>query len=608
MEDNKNKTAEIVERYKQRVALEEAIQNMAHAQARVIAKKKFNTSNVDVIRKIAAKVTPSIRAKVTNHDHNSFFKGTPIKNKGQEEYAESVNARFNEAFPLLEFPQYDTSNAVGQKVDKPIASGKTNQTVMTAGTKKSRKSGIVHYNKFSEECECESPTYKAIKKKSKKSGIDEEVLGEVYDRGMEAWSEETGVTQQQYAFARVNSFINKGKTFYNEDADLQEKTMKGDDPCWKGYEMVGTKKKGGKEVPNCVPVKEEKEDDDDDVTSGSTTLEKLAKKHNVHLDDMRKALKAGIRVEMEHTTNRETAAKIALVHLKERPDYYQKLKKVEESNTDEREDVQSISRPQAGKRGGIKNVERKPKEKLATDPDSAHNREQNIKKKVIESKEPKGNSQNDPSKRLQGTDSLVKAYKKDTPLAESLNESFSMAFDYQGKPTLAPTARDLMMQAQGGFAHHNDVQDVMEVTSIKKELEAAFQATVLEEDKEELAISYEKLTVMVAEAFQTIEKIKSANIERDAWSQAEILKLERYIESVAAYLNNMEEEVKAADRQGEVIPAHKRIITDPASGRQSVVNVPGFTRSAPTEKKIIKSGNIHDGKPKTSKGLPLGPA
>jgi hypothetical protein len=27
-------------------------------------------------------------------------------------------------------------------------------------------------------------------------------------------------------------------------------------PCWKGYEMVGTKNKNGKEVPNCVPVKE----------------------------------------------------------------------------------------------------------------------------------------------------------------------------------------------------------------------------------------------------------------------------------------------------------------------------------------------------------------
>ena len=26
------------------------------------------------------------------------------------------------------------------------------------------------------------------------------------------------------------------------------------DPCWKGYEMVGMKKKGGRKVPNCVPV------------------------------------------------------------------------------------------------------------------------------------------------------------------------------------------------------------------------------------------------------------------------------------------------------------------------------------------------------------------
>jgi len=29
--------------------------------------------------------------------------------------------------------------------------------------------------------------------------------------------------------------------------------MKGDNPCWSGYEMVGTKMKDGKEVPNCVP-------------------------------------------------------------------------------------------------------------------------------------------------------------------------------------------------------------------------------------------------------------------------------------------------------------------------------------------------------------------
>ena len=26
-------------------------------------------------------------------------------------------------------------------------------------------------------------------------------------------------------------------------------------PCWKGYEMIGMKTKGGRKVPNCVPKK-----------------------------------------------------------------------------------------------------------------------------------------------------------------------------------------------------------------------------------------------------------------------------------------------------------------------------------------------------------------
>ena len=33
-------------------------------------------------------------------------------------------------------------------------------------------------------------------------------------------------------------------------------TEKKDNPCWKGYEMVGTKMKNGKKVPNCVPIDE----------------------------------------------------------------------------------------------------------------------------------------------------------------------------------------------------------------------------------------------------------------------------------------------------------------------------------------------------------------
>jgi hypothetical protein len=55
----------------------------------------------------------------------------------------------------------------------------------------------------------------------------------------------------------------------------EEKKMKGDDPCWDTHEMIGMKKgKGGKPVPNCVPVSEEgdpsKAIPGDTVTGGSS--------------------------------------------------------------------------------------------------------------------------------------------------------------------------------------------------------------------------------------------------------------------------------------------------------------------------------------------------
>ena len=47
------------------------------------------------------------------------------------------------------------------------------------------------------------------------------------------------------------------KSFKAFIAEGENKQVKGGDPCWSGYEMVGKKKKNGKEVPNCVPVREE---------------------------------------------------------------------------------------------------------------------------------------------------------------------------------------------------------------------------------------------------------------------------------------------------------------------------------------------------------------
>ena len=66
---------------------------------------------------------------------------------------------------------------------------------------------------------------KGLVTKSEKSGIAYGILKKVYDRGMAAWKtgHRPGTTPQQWAFARVNSFITGGKTRTTADADLWAK-------------------------------------------------------------------------------------------------------------------------------------------------------------------------------------------------------------------------------------------------------------------------------------------------------------------------------------------------------------------------------------------------
>jgi hypothetical protein len=71
-----------------------------------------------------------------------------------------------------------------------------------------------------------SEEIEGLKKKAEKSGIAYGILKKVYDRGMAAWKSghRPGATPQQWAFARVNSFITKGKgTWGGADKDLASK-------------------------------------------------------------------------------------------------------------------------------------------------------------------------------------------------------------------------------------------------------------------------------------------------------------------------------------------------------------------------------------------------
>jgi len=59
------------------------------------------------------------------------------------------------------------------------------------------------------------------------------------------------------------------------------------------------------------------------------TVNSVARKHGVDVDTICRQLAKGIKVELEHTSDREIAKEIAMDHLGEKPDYYDRLEQAE---------------------------------------------------------------------------------------------------------------------------------------------------------------------------------------------------------------------------------------------------------------------------------------
>lgn len=73
-----------------------------------------------------------------------------------------------------------------------------------------------------------SPVRKALKKKSDQTGFPQGILTQVWKRGYAAWKtgHVPGTTPQQWAMARVNSFVTGGKTTKMHDKKLYQQAKK----------------------------------------------------------------------------------------------------------------------------------------------------------------------------------------------------------------------------------------------------------------------------------------------------------------------------------------------------------------------------------------------
>lgn len=221
---------------KHRLASDEKIKSRAMVAARNIVKKRFAArkgvdyatlstpekiqvdrivdKKIQLVKKIASRLLPSMR-KAEATRLQSFMKGAALKdittpNPAAQGIMPKMTA--NESFEqvIADFESHSENDLI--KIIEAMI--KEDNTPFTAQLQKMLEA-ILPKDAISE----------SLQKKAAKSGIEFSTLHEVYTRGLNDWKPIGKMTQEQYAFSRVNSYISAGKA-YKVDSDLhEEKTL-----------------------------------------------------------------------------------------------------------------------------------------------------------------------------------------------------------------------------------------------------------------------------------------------------------------------------------------------------------------------------------------------
>ena len=72
------------------------------------------------------------------------------------------------------------------------------------------------------------PNAHSLESKSQVTGVPLKYITQVYNRGMAAWrtGHRPGATEQQWGYARVHSFLLRGKTYHTTDSDIAKDAIK----------------------------------------------------------------------------------------------------------------------------------------------------------------------------------------------------------------------------------------------------------------------------------------------------------------------------------------------------------------------------------------------
>jgi Family of unknown function (DUF5824) len=86
------------------------------------------------------------------------------------------------------------------------------------------------------------PKALSLKQKSEATGVPLKYIKKSYNRGMAAWrtGHRPGATEQQWGYARVHSFLLKGKTYRTTNSDLAKAAIKESPPARRWFKSVSS--------------------------------------------------------------------------------------------------------------------------------------------------------------------------------------------------------------------------------------------------------------------------------------------------------------------------------------------------------------------------------
>jgi len=166
---------------------------------------KVVDKKVALIRKLAARLLPSLRKAEVNR-LASFQSGAKL----QHATAGPVNEEFNN---IVESLDNKTSMQLVDIINDSIDALNENDNSLGITLKRLLNAVLP-----------EDAATATLIQKAERTGIPFSTLREVFERGSFAWENDGKATQEQFSFARVNSYIAKGRA-WTLDADLREEKL-----------------------------------------------------------------------------------------------------------------------------------------------------------------------------------------------------------------------------------------------------------------------------------------------------------------------------------------------------------------------------------------------